>query len=107
MTVSDSAPRVTPHAIHGEYDLANAPELALRLHRICDDTRGDVELDCTHLRFWDSSAIAVLVDARQRLRATGRHIRFINLTGGPQRVLEVLGVAEMFGVDGRSRDRAS
>ena len=100
MMVSDSEPRVSANPIYGEYDLANAAELAARLQRISDDSRGDVVVDCEYLRFWDSSAVTVLVDAQQRLRTQGRNLLLINLTSSPRRILEVLGIAESFGVDG-------
>jgi anti-anti-sigma factor len=102
MMVSDSEPKTSPCPIHGEYDLANASELATKLHRVCVDLRGDVILDCEYLRFWDSSAISVLVDTQRRLRARGRDMRLINLTGSPRRVLEILGIAESFGVASQS-----
>jgi anti-anti-sigma factor len=90
--------RCHEHALQGEYDLANAPDLALRLRRITNATRAGVMLDCADLRFWDSSAIAVLVETRERLSVAGRSMRLVNLHGGPRRVVEILGLTETFGV---------
>jgi anti-anti-sigma factor len=92
----------TAYPLHGEYDLENASELSVTLRRISDESCDDVVLDCEDLRFWDSSAVTVLVDTQQRLRARGRKLLLTNLTDGPRRVLEVLGIAESFGVDGQS-----
>ena len=55
-------------------------------------------LDCADLRFWDSSAIAVLVETREQLRVAGRGVRLVNLHGGPRQVVEILGLTETFGV---------
>jgi anti-anti-sigma factor len=82
------------HPLHGEYDLANAGELAFRLQRIVGETRGDVLLDCSDLRFWDSSAVVVLADIHERLVLDGRRLLLRGLAPTPRRVLEVLGLTE-------------
>src|SRR5690349_21845524 len=100
MIVDPSLGRASTHPLHGEYDLASAPDLAMKMHRLVDESRGHVILDCEHLRFWDSSAVAVLIETQQRLRAQARDLSLVNVADGPRRVLEVLGLLERFGVDG-------
>jgi anti-anti-sigma factor len=90
---------VEAHPLHGEYDLVNAAELAVRLQRIVGETRGDVVLECTDVRFWDSSAVAVLIDIHERLALAGRRLRLRNLPATPRRVLEVLGLTEWLDAD--------
>jgi anti-anti-sigma factor len=96
LIIDDAQPAEISHALHGEYDLANAHELAMRLRRFCEASH-DVVVDCTHLRFWDSSAIAVVVDLQCSLRAEHRCLRLTNLHGTPLRALEALGLAEDLG----------
>jgi len=94
-------PREVSYSLHGEYDLVNAHELAIALRRLCDETSGDVVVDCTGLRFWDSSAIGVMIEIQERLRDARRLLRLTNLHGTPLRALEVLSLAESFGAEPR------
>lgn len=81
--------------LEGEVDPATAPKLTKALDQVIDsggDT--DVELDCRGLTFLDSSGIAVLVDALQRLDLQGRRLFTTGTTGMVARVLDISGTAE-------------
>ena len=104
MLIDEPLPSEVVYSLHGEYDLANAFELDIALRRFCDETSGDVVIDCTGLRFWDSSAIAVLVQARARMRAGHRAVRLSNLHGVPLRALQALNLAESFLADASDTD---
>ena len=84
------------YLLRGEVDLATAPQLRADLDRVVNANRADLTIDCANLSFIDSTGIAVILEARERLENQGRHLRMLNLQSGPRRVLEVLGLTDLF-----------
>jgi anti-sigma B factor antagonist len=76
--------------LRGEFDLANADELAAELHRHLDEGRRLIRVDARGVEFMDSTAISELVHASERCRAG--HGSLI-LTGVPRRLRRVLSLA--------------
>jgi anti-sigma B factor antagonist len=82
--------------LSGEVDLASAPALARDLLGFALETLSStVILDCTDLTFIDSSGIDMLV---QLGRLSEKRIELINVPPEAQRVFEVTGLCEMFGI---------
>ena len=88
----------TRYFLRGEIDLADRDrircELAVALKR-----PSDLLVDCRDLTFLDSSGIAVLVDVRNQLAATGHEMLLVNVSGPPLRVLEVVGLTNLLSID--------
>lgn len=77
----------------GELDLSVAPRLRALLgaaHR----PGADVVLDLADVVFLDSSALAVVLSAEQRLRGSGGTLRLVNVADEVRRVLRICGLAE-------------
>jgi anti-anti-sigma factor len=85
--------------LSGEFDLANTPGLLDDLCQIVSATGADLVVDCSELRFIDSSGIKVLIQVRNALDAQGRRFRMQRLPPTPLRTLEVLGLLEVLGVE--------
>lgn len=81
-------------ALHGEFDLANADELAQVLATCPPDT--GLVIDMTHLRFMDSSVIAVLVE----VATSGRTIRLRHPSELISQVIAATGLTELLPADG-------
>ena len=81
--------------VHGELDVATAPELRADLQLAISDHVSHVLIDCSDLTFIDSSGIRVLVEAHQALELQGRHMLIMNVGPGPGRVFEVLGLTDL------------
>ena len=81
-------------AVVGEIDVDTAPLLAEVVERALASEAAVVCLDCTELRFIDSTGIHVLTTAwvELRERADGRAIYVEHLPPGPRRTLELCGV---------------
>jgi len=77
----------------GEYDVSRQDELRAQLLSTDDD---HVIADLREVSFLDSSAIHAFVDARNRLTASGRTLRLVNLTGMPKRVFDITGLTPIF-----------
>ena len=85
--------RVVVLAPAGELDLATAP----RLRELLDEAhrpRATVVLDLSDVGFLDSSALAVVLGAERRLRATGGTLRLVHVPEAVLRVLRICGLAE-------------
>ena len=85
--------------VRGEIDIANAADLQTDLDieiRAHDD---DIVVDCCGLTFIDSSGLAVLVQAQQRLQELGRTLRVTNADHMTERLFEIMGLTNAFQVN--------
>jgi anti-sigma B factor antagonist len=99
ITVNDDGGVVVVE-LHGEHDIATAPELRAALERALEVGRGLV-VDLTSARFVDSTILGVLISARDRARE--RSLGFAALQGpgsepGVQRILDVTGLIPLLTV---------
>lgn len=75
----------------GEIDISNSEELEGRLRRSAGDG-GDLVLDCSDLRFIDSTGVQALLNISQGLRPARLVLRGC---GSPvRRIMDLLGVQE-------------
>lgn len=71
-----------PHVVvkvYGELDIFTAPELRTFLIDTLQWRGCHIVLDCSELRFADSSGLAVLVGAQRRTRRAGGYLRLAGL----------------------------
>ena len=92
-------------SVAGELDLTTAPELLQALTSLVDDGRRYLVVDLARLEFCDSSGLSVLVRVKNRLDEVGGEVALATPTPIVERVLEVSGLAEVFGTY-RSVDEA-
>ena len=85
--------------VAGEVDIATSPALRDACLEAVNDGAGDVGLDLDGVTFLDSSGISVLVQARQRLAASGRRLELRAVSRPVRRVLEVAGLGPTFGLE--------
>ena len=76
----------------GELDIVAVPRLQAGL-KAAHSPGAAVVVDLREVTFMDSSAIAVLLAADRRLRATGGQLRLLNASEGVLRVLRICGLA--------------
>jgi len=81
----------------GELDLYNASDLREAFAALIEQSPDRVVVDLGHVDFIDSTALAVLVEARKRLPDTRS---FLLAAPGiePRRTLEIAGIAQHFGL---------
>jgi anti-sigma B factor antagonist len=92
--VSDADPEVTLTAV-GEMDMANAATLATELERLEGEGVASITIDLSELEFIDSTGIAVLVAAHQRLNPDVPRLRLVpSRATAVQRVMDVTGLAK-------------
>jgi anti-anti-sigma factor len=77
--------------ILGDLDARSAAKLASALEPLA----GPVVIDCSELRFVDSTGIGVIVHAHRRLARNGHTLEMREVTAACLRILETLGLAGM------------
>jgi anti-sigma B factor antagonist len=79
--------------VGGEVDMETAPQLAECLR---DHQNMDVVVDLSRVTFLDASAVNVLVQAYNSLRAAGHRLRTTGERDHVLKVIEICGLAEVF-----------
>ncbi len=82
--------------VGGDIDLASAPRLHQRLIRCFQDFPERVTVDMSDVSFVDSSALGVLVNARNRALAVGCDFNVILPTGNARFPFDVTGLSAKF-----------
>ena len=86
-------------SVRGEIDLHNSPELRTELLELLARTNARrLVLDLGQVPYMDSSAIAVLVEALQKLRKTGGRVFLLNLQPRVKGLLEIARLVSIFTV---------
>lgn len=92
--VGDIEHGVRTISVRGELDLSTAPELEGPLQQALDNDEGSVLIDLAQCEFIDSTGIALIVRAWQRLDSgeNGRSLVICSQNEQVRRVLEITGL---------------
>lgn len=92
--VGDLEQGVRTISVRGELDLSTAPELEGPLDRALESDEGSVLIDLSQCEFIDSTGIALIVRAWQRLNSgeNGRALVLCSQNDQVRRVLEITGL---------------
>ncbi|HWO47921.1 MAG TPA: STAS domain-containing protein [Solirubrobacterales bacterium] len=92
--VGDLEQGVRTIAVRGELDLSTAPELEVPLEETLESGEGSVLIDLSQCEFIDSTGIALIVRAWQRLDSgeNGRALVICSHNEQVRRVLEITGL---------------
>ena len=92
-------------SLNGEIDLHNSPILRAALLKLLDENKpGKLVLNLAQVPYMDSSAIAVLVEALQKLRKIGGKIYLTNLQPRVKGLLEIARLDSIFVVTASEED---
>lgn len=94
-------------SVRGELDLSTAPELEVPLDQALEGDEGSLLIDLTQCEFIDSTGIALIVRAWQRLQGgnNGRTLVLCSQNDQVRRVLEITGLELSIPVH-KTRDEA-
>ena len=94
-------------SVRGELDLSTAPDLERPLEEALERGEGAILVDLSECEFIDSTGIALIVRAQQRLESdgTGRPLVVCSYNDQVRRVLDITGLDVSIPVHG-SRDEA-
>jgi anti-anti-sigma factor len=107
VSVSDLDHGVQAISVRGELDLSTAADLERPLEEVLERGHGPVLVDLSECEFIDSTGIALIVRARQRLQSDGRgrHLVVCSYNDQVRRVLDITGLDVSIPVH-RTRDEA-
>ena len=91
----------------GELDLLTAVQMGQRLGSLIGCSTGDVVVDLADVSFVDAAGVHVLLDAQRRLLSSGRRMTITPTSTTTLRVLELAGVAPLFGATATVGDLAT
>jgi len=93
---TDAACTVT---VEGEVDLATSPAFAREVARHDHDDGRPLRLDLGSVAFLDSSALSVLLVARDRLAAGDRQLTVVPPSGLAKRAIELTGLQHVLSLE--------
>jgi anti-sigma B factor antagonist len=87
-------------SVAGELDLSTAPRFKRTLLAALGNAPASVIVDLTECEFIDSSALNILIGARQRLAGDGVSVGLSIVTPSPtiRKVFEITGLATLFAI---------
>jgi len=97
VTASDNSLDTTTVRVTGDLDMEAAGRVLEEL--LASGSASTVAADLSGVDFMDSAGLRVLLEARSVLESHGRSLVVVNPAGPVCRLLEVTGMATVFGVD--------
>src|SRR2546423_8620692 len=95
-------------SLRGEIDLHNSPQVRTALLKFLDENKPNkLVLNLGEVPYMDSSAIAVLVEALQKMRKTGGKIYLTNLQSRVKGLLEIARLDSIFVISNDEADALS
>jgi anti-anti-sigma factor len=89
-------PRGRELRLAGELDLAACPKLVDELVVAIARGTGDLVVDCSQVTFFDAAAVSALLEAREKLDASGRRLLVQSPSRAVRRVLDILALGSLF-----------
>lgn len=85
--------------LYGEVDIYNAESLKSELHALIDEKKADIVLDCTSLKYIDSTGLGVLVSALKKVKEAEKQINITNLKPYIAKIFTLTGLDRIFAIE--------
>lgn len=82
----------------GEIDLHNSPQLRQNLQQIIKDGKTNVIINLKNVSYMDSSGLATLVEAFQKLMKKGKKLVLYSLSDAVKNILSITRLDEIFAI---------
>lgn len=82
--------------LYGEVDIYNAESLKNELHALIDDKKADIILDCSSLKYIDSTGLGVLVSTLKKVKEAKKQISIISLKPYIAKIFTLTGLDKIF-----------
>ena len=95
VSIDEHADAYSIVAVHGEVDLHTAPKVQYAIERGSEGVE-TVVVDMAGVTFMDSTALSMLMRAKETLEQDGTSLRLTAPSGAVQRLFEVTGFGDYF-----------
>ena len=85
--------------LYGEVDIYNADSLKSELHSLIEEQSADIQLDCTNLKYIDSTGLGVLVSALKKVKESEKKICIVNLKPYIAKIFTLTGLDKIFEIE--------
>ncbi|HHT65608.1 MAG: STAS domain-containing protein [Caldicoprobacterales bacterium] len=86
-------------SLAGEIDIYNAPELKNNLLKLVEQNKGDIQIDCSDLKYIDSTGLGVLISALRRVKDYNGTIMIKNLQPYIYKIFTITGLDKVFTIE--------
>ena len=84
---------------YGEVDIYNADSLKSELNSLLEEKKADIIIDCTNLKYIDSTGLGVLISALKKVREAEKQIRITNLKPYIAKIFTLTGLDKIFFIE--------
>ena len=85
--------------LYGEVDIYNADSLKAELRALIEEKAADLVIDCTSLKYIDSTGLGVLVSALKKVREAEKQIRIVSLKPYIAKIFTLTGLDKIFSIE--------
>lgn len=85
--------------LYGEVDIYNVDSLKSQLDSIIHKKKTDIVLDCTSLKYIDSTGLGVLVSTLKKVKEAEKKIKIINLKPYIAKIFTLTGLDNIFEIE--------
>ena len=90
--------------LHGEVDLASAPQFRRGIYDLIDQGNHRIAVDLADVEFMDSTGLGVLIGSLKRLREADGSMVLAGIRPSVARVFEITGLDRIFTIHGSLAD---
>jgi anti-sigma B factor antagonist len=82
--------------LKGEIDIYTAAEFKNQINAAIEEQPGDLHIDCSELRYMDSTGLGVLIGALKKMKEQNRNIYLENLKPNVRKLFNITGLDKIF-----------
>lgn len=85
--------------LSGEIDLYNSPKLREKLSVLINCNNPDILVDLSGVTYMDSSGLATLVEAMQKVKKNNGEFKLTGVKGAVKNIFEIARLTEIFDIE--------
>lgn len=96
----DSTGSIWKVQILGEIDIYNSAQLKEKLTKLIEEKEVDIEIDCKHLEYIDSTGLGSLVSILKKVKQYNGNVHLVSLKSNVFKVFKITGLTKVFIIEG-------
>ena len=90
--------------VSGEIDIFNSDKFKSDLLLLADEKQCNIKIDCTNLKYIDSTALGVLVAILKRVKSYNGEIYLLKLKPSIEKLFKITNLDKVFTIEGDAND---